>query len=185
MREAPPPMRLETERLILRQLQEKDFEIFAAHYADEAMAKYIGGLNNRDQAWRRMAMHIGHWKLRGFGYWAVEEKSSGCFVGSVGLWRSEGWPELELGYWVTRDAHGKGYATEAARAARRHAYNVLGAETLVSYIHPDNEPSKRVAERLGARQEKTIDLLDHGPHCVYRHPKPAPEPKDRRADKQP
>ncbi len=164
-------MILETERLVLRQLRESDFDAFAAHYADEDMARYIGGRSNPEQAWRRMAMLLGHWSLRGFGYWGVDEKASGKFVGSVGLWRSPGWPELELGYWLTRAAHGKGYATEAARRAREYAYEVLKAETLVSYIHPENEASKRVAERLGAQYERTIELLDFGPHCVYRHPR--------------
>ncbi len=70
-----------------------------------------------------------------------------------------------------RDSQGRGYATEAALKSREYAYGVVGADTLVSYIHPDNRASKRVAERLGAHFEEIIDLLDHGPHCVYRHPK--------------
>lgn len=122
-----------------------------------------------------MAAHLGHWVLRGHGYWAVEEKETGKFVGSVGLWRSEGWPELELGYWLMPEMQGRGYATEAAAASRDYAFEVLGAQTLVSYIHPENEPSKRVAERLGAKYEKIIELGGHGPHCVYRYPRPGPE----------
>ncbi len=162
---------LETERLLLRQWQEEDFEFYAEYYADQEMAKYVGGLSDREQAWRRMASLIGHWVLRGYGYWAVEERGTGKFVGCVGLWFSEGWPELELGYWLMRDAQGKGYAVEAASKSRDYAYEALGTETLVSYIHPDNEPSKRVAQRLGARYEETIELLDYGPHCVYRYPR--------------
>ena len=162
---------LETDRLLLRQWREEDFESFAAYYADEEMARYVGGQSNRPQSWRRLATFIGHWALRGYGYWAVEEKTTQEFAGAVGLWFSEGWPELELGYWLTRDMQGKGYATEAALKSRDYAFDVLGADTLVSYIHPENEPSKKVAERLGARYEKTIELLDFGPHCVYRYPK--------------
>lgn len=163
---------LETQRLLLRPWQAKDFEAYAAYYADEEMARYVGGTCTREQAWRRMATLIGHWALCGYGYWAVEEKQTGRFVGSVGLWRSDGWPELELGYWLTRAMQGKGYATEAALEARRYAFDVLGVDTLVSYIHPENEPSKRLAERLGARYEATIELLNYGRHCVFRHPKP-------------
>ena len=162
----------ETSRLTLCQWQEKHFDPYAEYYSDEAMAKWVGGLKDRDGAWRHMAALIGHWELRGYGYWAVEEKKTGRFVGCVGLWRSDGWPELELGYWLVRDMHGKGYATEAALEARAYAFEVVGADTLVSYIHPENEPSKRVAERLGARCEEIIQLLDFGPHCVYRHAKP-------------
>ena len=160
----------ETERLVLRQWQESDFEPYASYYADEEMARYVGGVSSREDAWRRMASLIGHWTLRGFGYWAVEEKATGKFVGCVGLWFPEGWPELEVGYWLTREMQGKGYATEATLRSRAFAYDEVGAKTVVSYIHPDNEPSKRVAERLGAHFEEVIELLDHGPHCVYRHP---------------
>ena len=161
---------LKTERLLLRQWEERDFEFYAEYFADEDAARYVGGHCDRDTAWRRMATLIGHWALRGYGLWAVEEKETGTFVGCVGLWFSEGWPELELGYWLRRDMQGKGYAVEAARASRDYAYEVLGTETLVSYIHPDNEPSRRVAEKLGASFEEVIELLNHGPHCVYRYP---------------
>lgn len=77
-----------------------------------------------------------------------------------------------MGYWLVDEAQGKGYATEAATRARDFAYGNLGASTLVSYIDPENEPSKRVAQRLGAWHESTIELLDLGPHCVFRHPGP-------------
>ena len=164
---------LETDRLILRQWHEKDFEAYAAFFADEEMARYVGGKSDREQAWRRLATVIGHWTLRGYGYWAVEEKETWKFVGGVGLWFSDGWPELELGYYITRDMQGKGYATEAALKARDYAFEVVKADTLVSYIHPENEPSKRVAEKLGAKYEKTIELLNFGPHCVYRYPRSA------------
>lgn len=164
--------RLETERLVLRQWEARDFEPFATYYAAEETARYVGGVSSRDQAWRRLAAQIGHWTLLGFGYWAVEEKSSGEFAGCVGLWRSAGWPELELGYWLMPSMFGKGYATEAGAASRDFAWEIVGAESLVSYIDPENEPSKRVAERLGARYEATIELLSLGPHCVYRYPRP-------------
>ena len=163
---------LETKHLLLRQWRATDFEAYAAYHADEDLARYVGGRSDRERSWRRLAALIGHWSLRGYGYWAVEEKLTGSFVGCVGLWFSEGWPELELGYWLVREMHGKGYATEAAARSRDCAFEQLGARTLVSYIHPDNEPSKRVAERLGARPEEIIELLDHGPHWVYRYPSP-------------
>lgn len=163
---------LETDRLLLRGLREQDFPSYAQYYADEATARYVGGPCRRETAWRRMAAQIGHWVLRGYGNWAVEEKQTGQFVGCVGLWFPEGWPELELGYWLMPAMQGKGYATEAGARCRDYAFDIIGTDTLVSYIHPDNEPSKRVAERLGARFEKTIQLLDYGPHSVYRYAKP-------------
>lgn len=163
---------LETERLILRQWKAEDFEPFAEYYADETTARFVGGVSDRDQAWRRMASVIGHWVLLGYGLWAVEEKETGAFAGCVGLWKSPGWPELELGYWLVPSAWGKGYATEAGAAARDFAFETQNAETLVSYIDPENEPSKKVAERLGARLDGVIELMSFGPHCVYRYPRP-------------
>lgn len=163
---------LETERLLLRQWTQTDFDVYAAYYENEETARFVGGQMTRDRAWRHMAAIVGHWVLKGFGLWAVEEKSSGKLVGCIGLWEPEGWPELEVGYWLVKEAHGKGYATEAAIKARDHAYEVLGAKTLVSYIDPDNEPSKRVAEKMGATLEEVVELLDLGPHCIYRHPPP-------------
>lgn len=163
---------LETERLILRQWRPEDFESYARCYEDEEMARFIGGASSHHQSWRRMASLVGHWVLRGYGYWAVVEKQGGAFAGCVGLWYPEGWPERELGYWLTRETQGKGYATEAGRESIRFAYRVLGVDTLVSYIHPDNHTSKVVAERLGGRFEGTVELLTYGPHEVYRYPDP-------------
>jgi len=162
---------LESERLRLRQLGQADFDAFAAFYADAELACYIGGACGRDEAWRRMATELGHWTLRGYGMWALETKSGGTFVGCCGLWNPEGWPELEVGWWLVRSAQGHGYATEAARRARAYAYEDFGATTLISCIDPDNLASKRVAERLGARSEKIIDLMG-GRACIYRHPGP-------------
>ena len=160
---------LETERLILRLWSEHDFDQFAKFYSDETNAKYVGGKKSLDQAWRHFALNIGHWQLKGFGYWAVDEKISGSFVGSVGLWQSAGWPEMELGYWLLNEYQGKGYALEAAIRCKEFAEQAVNAKSLVSYIDPDNGPSIKLAEALGANYEETITLLEHGPHGVYRH----------------
>ena len=163
---------LETKRLRLRHWREDDFNSYAAYYANEETARFVGGCHDRDKAWRRMASELGHWILRGYGYWAVEEKETAAFVGCVGLWLPEGWPELELGYWLMPEMQGKGYAAEACLRSLDYAYEVVGVDTLVSYIDPENEPSKRLAERLGGRYENIIELLDFGPHCVYRYRRP-------------
>lgn len=160
---------LETERLWLRQWRAEDFDRFFEFYQNEPMSRYVGGLGTKEQAWRRLAMTIGHWSLRGFGYWAVEEKASRRLAGCVGLWHSATWPEIELGYWLMPDMHGKGYAREAGRKSLEFGFGELRCTTLVSYIHPDNEPSKRVAESLGGRFEGIHPLLDLGPHCIYRY----------------
>ena len=165
-------MELQTERLRMRQWRQDDFETYAGYYQNPETAKFVGGQMDRPKAWRHMAALVGHWNLKGFGIWAVEEKRTSQLIGCIGLWEPEGWPELELGYWLLPVAQGKGYATEAGRRARQFGYEDLNAKTLVSYIDPRNTPSIRVAERMGARHEDTIELLDLGVHCVYRHLSP-------------
>jgi RimJ/RimL family protein N-acetyltransferase len=162
-------IRIETERLILRPWNLDDFDALAEFYADGSNAKYVGGVKDNDQAWRALALHIGHWHLMGFGYWAVDEKASGEFVGCVGLWQSVGWPELELGYWLVAKHQGKGFALEAAQRCKTYAQNDLNAASLVSYIDSANTPSIKLAEKMSASYEETIELLEHGPHRVYRH----------------
>jgi len=160
---------IETERLRLRQWNEGDFKSFARYYADKDDAKYVGGQKDSDQAWRHMALQVGHWKLKGFGYWAVDLRDTNEFVGCAGLWQSPGWPELELGYWLLKVHQGKGYALEACLRCIDFARADLKANSLVSYIDPSNEPSIRLAKRLGASYEGTIQLATYGPHCVFRH----------------
>ncbi|GAA6159773.1 GNAT family N-acetyltransferase [Ruegeria sp. HU-ET01832] len=164
--------RLETERLILRALSESDFDAEAEFFASDA-SKFLGGPKRSDETWRLMAQLLGHWVLRGYGFWGVEEKDSGRYVGHVGLWFPHSWPEPEIGWTLMNDATGKGYATEAALAARSHAYEVLGWETAVSMIDPENTASKAVADRLGAKFDYTYDHPAFGAMQVWRHPAPA------------
>jgi RimJ/RimL family protein N-acetyltransferase len=122
--------------------------------ADPEVMRYIGGALDRAQSWRQMALHAGHWALRGYGNWAVERKSDGVLLGRCGLWNPEGWPGVEIGWKFARHAWGQGYATEAARAALAWGWTVLNAPRLISVIHPDNASSIRVAERLGLRSTR-------------------------------
>ncbi len=162
---------LETERLRLRQWRLDHFEPYAAFYGDPEASKFVDGPKDRGMAWYYMACEAGHWHLRGYGMWALEEKATGDMVGFCGLWHPGDWPEIELGWSLFRPARGQGFATEAAKGARFWAYETLGLKTLVSYIDPENEPSKRVAKRLGASYEQTITLRDTSAE-VYRHPAP-------------
>jgi RimJ/RimL family protein N-acetyltransferase len=162
---------LETERLRLRAWREGDLGAYAVFCASDATARLLGGPWGPGTAWRRMAAYAGHWILRGYGVWALEDKSSGHFVGYSGLWNPAGWPEPEISWGLVQEFHGCGYATEAARRARRFAYADLGWSTVVSYIRPENIASARVAERLGAKLEKSIDLRGVAVG-VYRHSAP-------------
>ena len=163
---------LETDRLRLCAFEERHVEAYAAMLADPTSTRFVGDGEPLDRmnAWRSMAMLIGHWSLRGFGMWAVERKDTGEFVGRVGLHRPEGWPDLELG-WMLRAEHRRhGYATEAGRVALDYAFRTLGAHRLVSLIRIDNSASERVARRLGARQATTIDFLGGATLVYVYHP---------------
>jgi RimJ/RimL family protein N-acetyltransferase len=127
-------------------------------YADAEVMRFLGGPVAREQAWRHMALMAGHWSLRGYGQWVLARRADGRFLGRAGLWRPEGWPGLEVGWALARDAWGAGYATEAARAAADWAWSELAAPELISIIAPANEASVRVAQRLGmtVREERAV-----------------------------
>lgn len=160
---------LETGRLILRMLRESDFDSYAEMCADPDVMRYIGDGQplSRPMAWRNLSMMIGHWILRGYGLWAVEERSSGALVGRIGFWNPEGWPGFELGWMLHRAFWGRGFATETARAALQFAFTELGQPQVISLIHPENAPSIRVAQRLGERRVDTTEVLGK-PALVYR-----------------
>lgn len=148
------PPRLETSRLLLRDWEQRDLEPHAEMSADPEVMRYIGEGRTFDrvESWRDIAMHIGHWALRGYGQWALERKEDGESIGSAGLWNPPGWPGLEVGWKLRRDAWGNGYATEAGRAAIEWAWEEVGATELISVIRPANAASIRVAEHLGMRR---------------------------------
>ena len=160
---------LETERLLLREGRESDFELLVAFYADEQASKSVGGPLTRAETQGRVTFNRGHWALRGFGNWALEEKSTGEYAGWCGLWFPEGFPEREVGWGLMPAKRGRGYATEAALRARAYAYETLGWETAISLIARDNAPSLRVARRLGATFERMAQHEDLE-FAVYRHP---------------
>ena len=152
---------LETNRLILRQFKEGDAEAYAAMCADPEVMRYLsatGELLTRADAWRQMSMFLGHWELRGYGTWAVEERATGNFVGRVGLHNPEGWPDRELGWTIAREFWGRGYAFEAARASIDYAFGVLRWTHLVSLVHPQNTRSSSLAERLGYVADGTAEI---------------------------
>ena len=116
---------------------------------------------DRDQAWRELAYLLGHWALRGFGQWVLEERESGELLGRAGLNRPEGWPGLEVAWTLARPHWGNGYATEAGRASLDWAFHTLGADHVISLIAPGNERSQRVAERLGEEYEGRARVRGH------------------------
>jgi len=160
MRAAPS---LDTPRLRLRQFAAADLDDYAALCADAEVMRYLGdrGPLSREDAWRQLAMLVGHWTLRGYGMWAVEELATGAFVGRVGLHYPEGWPEPELGWALARHYWGRGYALEAGTAALRIAFTMLRWPRAVSLIAPSNLRSIRLAERLGEHFERNLVVRGH------------------------
>lgn len=145
-------LELDTPRLRLRQLREGDLDAFSRITSDPETMRYLGGAPlSRQEAWRSIGYHLGHWKIRGFGLWAAEEKRSGALVGRIGLYQPEGWPGLEVGWLVDRARWGEGFATEGGGAALRHAFERLLPKRVISVIEPGNSASIRVAEKLGER----------------------------------
>jgi RimJ/RimL family protein N-acetyltransferase len=142
---------LETERLILRPPQEEDLDGWAEFMADPEASKFIGGVQARATAWRGMATMRGSWELKGYGMFSVIEKSTGRWVGRLGPWMPEGWPGTEVGWGLHPAAQGKGYGVEGSTAAIDWAFDTLGWTQVIHCIHPENTPSRRLAERLGSR----------------------------------
>ena len=160
---------IRTERLTLRDPRVGDLDAVAGFMASPR-AGFVGGPMTRFDAWRNILTLCGHWVMRGYGYWTIEETATGRIAGRVGVHNhEEKWPEPELGWQVFDGFEGRGYAHEAALAAREQAGR-MGLGPLISLIVPDNLRSRQLADRMGAVVEREIDLL--GKHVLmYRHPK--------------
>lgn len=159
---------LTTERLRLRAWRESDVGPFHDFYRDAQSQVVYGSDVKRSDVWRRIALFIGHWQLRFYGPWALEDRKSGKFAGFCGLWFPDGWDDPEVGWGIAPEFRGRGYAGEAAARARDYGYGDIGLPRLVSYINPSNKASIRVAEKLGAVPDG--EFLMHGKtHLVYLH----------------
>jgi RimJ/RimL family protein N-acetyltransferase len=159
---------LETERLTLREPRESDLDAMAA-FGASPRNRFVGGMHDRFGAWRALVGGIGHWALKGYGYWSVDRRADGAFIGRVGVIFPPTETEAELAYHLFDGFEGHGYATEAALAARRHCQGVMGMAPLVSFIDAENAPSIAVATRLGAVLESQFPEDDRIIQ-LYRHP---------------
>jgi RimJ/RimL family protein N-acetyltransferase len=161
---------LKTDRLVLRRPTADDWPAFHDFMMSDRSAAF-GLDHDLGRIWRAFAAELGHWEIFGYGMWAVTRLGDDTALGLVGPWSPPDWPETEIGWMILSDTvEGSGIATEAAMAAVDHAFNVLGWDTVVSYIAPDNTRSIRLAEKLGA----VLDTDAIGPKAdtlVYRHPK--------------
>jgi RimJ/RimL family protein N-acetyltransferase len=156
---------IETPRLKLRQWCHTDIAPYTAMLADPGTARFItvDGKPVIDEmtGWRHTVVMAGHWAIHGAGMFAVEEKHSGKFVGRVGPWFPPAWPDFEIGWGITKEAQGKGYATEAARGAIGWAFATFEIAQVIHCIDRDNIASQGVARRLGAEKQREIELFGH------------------------
>ena len=148
-----------TERLVLRGYTANDFEPLRALWGSPEVTRYITGQpSTASESWMRLLNSAGHWTLLGFGFWLVEERTSGRFVGQVGL--ADFKRDIEPGFdgapeagWVLAPwCHGRGYATEAVQAALAWGEANIAMTRCICMIAPQHAASLRVAEKCGFRR---------------------------------
>ena len=153
MNEAP---RLETERLRLRPHEVADYAACCEMWADPDVTRFIGGRpSTPQQTWSRLLTYMGHWKAMGFGYWAIEEKASGVYVGEIGFADfkrdiAESMRNVpEIGFALRSNVHGRGYGTEAVDAVLAWGDEHLPSNRTVALVNEDNKASLLILERVG------------------------------------
>ena len=155
-------IRIETDRLILRPMEPADADAHIDMMGEQKIADFLTTnkiAESRADRWRQYASYLGHWQIRGFGFFSVLEKESGDWVGRVGPWMPEGWPGLECG-WAISSAHwGKGYAPEAAIASIKWTFDQYpDLARIISVIDEGNKNSQAVAKKIG--EEMTDEIFE-------------------------
>lgn len=177
-RPAPAIPELLTERLLLRGWRESDRTPFAAQNADPETMRLVGGPKSAAETDAYIEHTLKDWAEHGCGKWVLEERATGAFVGALGLQRirfeADFTPAIEVAWRLTRAFWGRGYATEAARAAIAWGFETLNLSEILALTVPENRPSWRVMERLGMDYVGSFDhpaLAEDDPlrpHILYR-----------------
>lgn len=158
-------LQLETDRLILRPLAPEDCEPHMGMMGDPATAAFLspdGKPQTRGERWRQFATYLGHWQMRGYGWFSCLEKDTGDWVGRGGPWMPEGWPGLECGWSIASQHWGKGYAPEAAIAAIKWTFTQFpDLSRIISVIDPGNANSQAVARKIGEVKTGEIFKFAH------------------------
>jgi RimJ/RimL family protein N-acetyltransferase len=194
---------ISTERLIMRGWRESDLAPWAAMNADPEVRQYLGPLLTFEQASAWVLTFQDDLDRYGFGFWAVEVRASGEFIGFTGLGTVDDempFTGVEVGWRLARPAWGHGYATEAALAALEYGFDIMGLPEIVAVTMARNLRSQAVMRRIGMTSDPAEDFddpdIDEGPlrrHVVYRKlrdlvGKPQHRPPmlpDRRGDRLP
>ena len=154
----------------------EDWAACAALWGDSRVTRYIGGVPlTAEETWSRLLRYTGHWAMLDFGFWVVEERSTGAIVGEAGFasYKRILEPPLEeipeVGWAFTPSCHGKGYATEATRAALAWGETHLETPRTCCLIHPENLPSIRVAQKCGFQEVRRASYKQQ-PTIVFHRP---------------
>jgi RimJ/RimL family protein N-acetyltransferase len=167
------PHQIQTARLTLRQFLHDDWKFMHEHYSDLECTKFtFRRALTEGESWRAMCSMVGHWQIRGYGPFAVEERATGNVIGAAGLWYPNDWPEPEIKWALSRRFWGKGFASEAVRAVQLPALLQFEGKPPISFINVENVPSMNLAVAVGAKLEKTVEFRG-SPWHVYRHPRAA------------
>lgn len=162
-----------TDRLTLRPPRQADFEALCAFGASAERMRFLGGPVDANATWRTLLADIGHWALRGYGLFSIELRDSGLFVGRAGVIYHNHDDEPELAWHLFDGQEGRGYAFEAALAARDAYHAQTGNGALVSWVNRENLPSQALARRLGAVVERDDRTKSGHEGQIWRHPAPA------------
>jgi len=164
------PTEIETTRLKLRQFVDNDLNDIHDYYSDyEAIRFTFGHSLTKGESWRAMSSMVGHWQLRGYGPYAVEDKISKKIIGIAGFWYPIDWPEPEIKWALSRQYWGRGFASEAARELQKTGLMCFPNDPLISFIDSENAASIKLALSIDAVFEKQVTFRG-GVWHIYRHP---------------
>ena len=173
-------MRLETERLFLRKPEPEDLDGYVELWGDPEVMRFLGGRTGTpEEAAQGIDRMLKQWDRHGVGLFTVLRKEDERMIGRVGylLWDPETWAnamreelddplEMEIGWVIASAFWNQGYATEAAAACRDHAFGALERDRVISLIAAENVASIRVAEKIGERYERDVEIMV-GPVGLY------------------
>ena len=164
-----------TARTRMRGHRIADFDAIVEMWSDDTVTRYIlGRPSTRAETWSRLLRYIGHWQALGFGYWAIEDRDTGRFIGEVGFadYKSDIAPPLgetaEAGWVLAPEVHGKGIATEVMTAALDWADRNFRDPKTVCIFDPEHQGSMRVATKLGYRPSHVATFMDKPTQVMVR-----------------
>ncbi len=149
---------IETERLLLRMFEDRDLDSAFRLFNDDDVQKYLSPENRRTRERMKITLQnfVGRWTERGFGLWCVGEKCGGEMLGYCGFQYFDETPEVEIMFAFFKDYWGRGFATEAANACLKFAFQELAPAKVSAVTHPENMASRYVLEKIGMVYEERM-----------------------------